>query len=62
MQRTGSEVLTNCGPDVDKQKRTNDYFDAASAYWKRIYEAADVDATIYRDRRAAALGLVRKLA
>jgi ubiquinone/menaquinone biosynthesis C-methylase UbiE len=53
--------LTNCSPDVELQKRTDAYFDAASSYWKEIYASEDVDAAIYRERRSVVLGLVRKL-
>ena len=54
--------MIECSPDIEQQKRTDDHFDAASSYWNDIYEARDVDAAIYRDRRAAVLELVRKLA
>ena len=54
--------MTQCSPVVDQQKRTDAHFEAASAYWKEIYEYADVEATIYRERRSVVLGLVRKLA
>lgn len=53
--------MTNCSPDVELQKRTDAYFEAASAYWKEIYESVDVDAAIYRERRSVVLSLVRKL-
>lgn len=53
--------MTNCSPDVELQKRTDAYFDAASSYWKEIYASEDVDAAIYRERRSVVLGLVRKL-
>jgi ubiquinone/menaquinone biosynthesis C-methylase UbiE len=54
--------LTQCSPTVDQQKRTDTHFEAASAYWKEIYECADVEAAIYRERRSVVLALVRKLA
>ena len=54
--------MTNRSPDVERQKRTDTHFEAASAYWKEIYEFGDVDAAIYRDRRSAVLALVQKLA
>ena len=62
MPRVGGDVLTNCSPGVEEQKRTDAHFEAASAYWKDIYEFGDVDAAIYRDRRSVVLGLVQKLA
>ena len=46
---------------MDQQKRTDDHFDAASGYWDDIYEARDVDAAIYRDRRTTVLEFVRKV-
>jgi ubiquinone/menaquinone biosynthesis C-methylase UbiE len=61
LQHDDGEFLTNCGPSVEQQKRTDAYFEAASAYWKEIYEFGDVDATIYRERRAVVLAHVRKL-
>jgi SAM-dependent methyltransferase len=62
VQRVGGDVLTNCSPGVEEQKRTDAHFEAASTYWKEIYEFGDVDAAIYRDRRSVVLGLVQKLA
>jgi ubiquinone/menaquinone biosynthesis C-methylase UbiE len=53
--------VSNCIPELDQQKRTDAHFEAASAYWKEIYESYDVDATIYRDRRSAVLSMVQKL-
>lgn len=54
-------ILANCTPEIEQQKRTDQHFDAASSYWNDIYTSGDVDAAIYRDRRAAVLAYVRKL-
>jgi 2-polyprenyl-3-methyl-5-hydroxy-6-metoxy-1,4-benzoquinol methylase len=62
LQQVGGDILTNCSLDVDQQKRTDSHFEAASAYWKEIYEFGDVDAAIYRDRRSAVLAVAQKLA
>jgi len=62
VQRVGGDSLTNGGPGVAQQKRTDAHFEAESAYWKDIYEFSDVDAAIYRERRSAVLALVQKLA
>jgi SAM-dependent methyltransferase len=62
VQRVSGDILTNCSPGVDQQKRTDAHFEAASAYWKDIYGFGDVDAAIYRERRSVVLALVRKLA
>jgi SAM-dependent methyltransferase len=56
-----SEIVAKSSSGVDLQKRTDAHFEAASSYWKEIYECADAEAAIYRDRRTAVLGLVKKL-
>ncbi len=62
MQRVSGERLTNSSIGVEEQKRTDAHFEAASTYWKDIYEFDDVDAAIYRNRRSVVLELVQKLA
>jgi SAM-dependent methyltransferase len=62
VQRVGGDLLTNYSLGIDEQKRTDAHFEAASAYWKNIYEFGDVDAAIYRDRRSVVLALVQQLA
>jgi len=61
VQQVGGDNLTECNSGIEQQERTDAHFEAASAYWKDIYEFGDVDATIYRERRSVVLGLVQKL-
>jgi len=60
-EKDKGEILTNCSPGIEQQKRTDAYFEAASGYWSKIYESTDAESAIYQDRRLAVLELVRKL-
>jgi SAM-dependent methyltransferase len=44
------------------QERTDAYFRDRSAYWSGVYSSRGVQATIYRDRQAMALGWIDQLA
>lgn len=48
--------------ETEHQKRIDAHFEGSAAYWTDIYEAKDVEGTIYRDRRSAVLAFVQKLA
>jgi SAM-dependent methyltransferase len=53
--------LSNVGAVTDHQKCVDAHFAASSAYWTKVYEVADVEGTIYRERRSVVLALVKKL-
>ncbi len=55
------KFLTNCSPGIEQQRRTDAHFEAASAYWSQVYESADAEAAICKNRRFAVLEMVRKL-
>lgn len=54
--------MSNVSAVTDHQKRIDAHFEVSSAYWAKIYEAADVEGTIYRERRSVVLALAKKLA
>ena len=57
----GRWYLSSASAVTDHQKCIDAHFAASSAYWTKIYEVAEVEGAIYRERRSVVLALAKKL-